>query len=98
MVNRARNRPLYEAVLHFHGSWRGGLTAAGINLANVSRTRPKKIDKETMILWLKERASSGQTLVWTEVCLENREQALAIRRRFGSWAKALQAADLAEPK
>ncbi len=96
MLDLRANRPLYEAVLHFHGSWRGGLAAAGVNLANVARTRPKKIDKETMILWLKERASAGQTLVWTEVCLENREQALAIRRRFGSWVKALQAADLAD--
>ncbi|MFN3194272.1 MAG: homing endonuclease associated repeat-containing protein [Aureliella sp.] len=96
MVNRARNRPLYEAVLHFHGSWRGGLAAAGINLAHLSRRQPKRIDNETMVLWLKERASAEQTLVWTEVCLENREQAFAIRRRFGSWTKALQAAGLSD--
>jgi hypothetical protein len=49
---------------------------------------------ETMKLWLKEREASGQSLVWTKVCLENRTYALAIRRRFRSWKKALKAAGL----
>ena len=94
MTNRARNRPLYEAVLHHFGSWRGGLTASGINIANVSRRRPKHLDRETMILWLKERQAAGQTLVWTDVCLENRDYAIAIRRTFRSWRKAIIAAGL----
>lgn len=98
MANRARNRALYEAVLHHFGSWRSGLAAAGINLAHISRRRPKNLDRETMILWLKERHTAGQSLVWTEVCLENRDYALAIRRTFRSWRKALVAAGLTDPE
>jgi len=96
-TNRERNRQLYRAALHYYGSWRAALAGSGINLANVYRRRPKNFDRETMVLWLKERQTAGQSLVWTEVCLENRAYALAIRRTFRSWAKALQAADLAEP-
>ena len=96
-VNRERNRPMYRAALHYYGSWRAALSASGINLAHTSRRRPKHLDLETMMLWLKERKAAGQTLVWTEVCLENRTYALAIRRRFRSWKKALEAAGLADP-
>jgi hypothetical protein len=41
MINRSRDRPLYEAGLRHYGSWRAALTAAGINLANFSRRRPE---------------------------------------------------------
>ena len=93
-TNRERNRPLYRAALHYYGSWRAALAGSGINLANVYRRRPKNLDRETMVLWLKERQTAGQSLVWTEVCLENRAYALAIRRTFRSWRKALVAAGL----
>ncbi|MDA8744791.1 hypothetical protein N9N28_09180, partial [Rubripirellula amarantea] len=94
MVNRSRNRPLYDAALRHHGSWRAALTAAGINLANVSRRRPENFDRETMILWLCERQAAGQSLVYSEVCLENRDKAMAIRRTFGSWKAALAMAEI----
>ncbi|KAA1258205.1 hypothetical protein LF1_07210 [Rubripirellula obstinata] len=89
MVNRSRNRPLYDAALRHHGSWRAALTAAGINLSNVSRRRPENFDRETMILWLRERQAASQSLVYSEVCLENRDKAMAIRRTFGSWQRAI---------
>jgi hypothetical protein len=92
-VNRDRDRALYDAAIEHFGTWREALTAAGINLANVSRRRPKHLDRETMILWLQDRQASGQTMVWTEVCLENRDMAMAIRRTFGSWSKAMETAD-----
>jgi hypothetical protein len=37
-----------------------------------------------MLLWIRNRQAAGQTLAFTEVCLENRDYALAIRREFGS--------------
>jgi hypothetical protein len=37
-----------------------------------------------MILWLGNRKASGQTLVYTEVYLENRDHVLAIKREFRS--------------
>jgi hypothetical protein len=47
-----------------------------------------------MILWLRDRQAAGQGLIWTEVCLENRAHALAIRRTFGSWKAALAMAEI----
>lgn len=96
-VNRERNGPMYRAAIHYYGSWREALSASGINLAHTSRRCPKNLDMETMKLWLKEREASDQSLVWTKVCLENRTYALAIRRRFRSWKKALKAAGITDP-
>ena len=96
--NRDRNRALYRAALHYFGSWRAALSASGINTRNVSRRRLRHLDRETMILWLRERQTAGQTLIWSEICLENRDYAFAIRRRFRSWRKALIAAGLTEPE
>ena len=92
MVNRSRDRALYDAALRYHGSWRAALTAAGINLANVSRRRPENFDRETMLLWLRNRQAAGESLIYTEVCLEHRDKALAIRRTFGSWQRAVDEA------
>jgi len=75
-----------------------GAVGIGINLANVSRRRPKHLDREMMILWLQQRKTAGQSLRWTVVCLENRDHALAIRRTFDSWRKALDAAGVAAAK
>ena len=69
---------------------------SGINLANVSRRRPKHLDRELMILWLQQRKAAGQSLRWTVVCLENRDHALAIRREFGNWRDAIDAAGVRE--
>jgi len=86
------DRVLYEAALHHYGTWRAALAASGINLSNVSHRRPKHLDRESMMLWLQHRQAAGQSLIWTKVCLENSDYALAIRRAFGSWREALQAA------
>jgi hypothetical protein len=58
--------------MHYFGSWRNALVASGINLANVSRRRPKHLDREMMILWLQQRQAAGNSLKWTAVCLKNR--------------------------
>ena len=91
-VNRSRDRALYEAALRHFSSWRDALTAAGINLANVSHRRPKHFAREGMLLWPRKRQAAEQTLGYSEVCLENRDYASAIKREFRSWAKAMEAA------
>jgi len=91
-VNRRRDRGLYDAAVRHFGSWREALTATGINLANVTHHRPKHFDRDAMLLWLRNRQAAGQSLVYTDVCLENRDYALAIRRVFRSWEKAMEAA------
>jgi hypothetical protein len=97
-VNRSRDYAFYNAALRHFGGWRDALTAAGVNLSNVSHRRPKHLDRESMMLWLQNRQAANQSLVWTKVCLENRDYALAIRREFGSWREALQAAGVQSAK
>ncbi len=84
MVNRSRDRGLYDAWLRRFSSWRIALTASSIHLDNVTRHRPRQLDHESMILWLRKCNASGQTLVYTEICPENRDYELAIKREFGS--------------
>ena len=91
-MSRCRDREIYDGVLQHFGLWRKALAASGINLANVSRLRPKDLDREVVILWLQQRQSAGQSLRWTVVCLENRDYALAIRRTFGNSRDAIYAA------
>ena len=43
MVNRSRDRALYDAAIRHFGTWREALTAAGINLAIVKRLKPKNL-------------------------------------------------------
>ena len=93
-VNRSRDHAFYMAAVRHFGSWRDALTTAGVNLANVTPRRPKNLDRESMLHWLRNRQSAGQSLTYGEVCLENRAYALAIRREFGSWARALDASDI----
>ncbi len=45
-----------------------------------------------LLLSIRNRQAAGQSLVFSEVCLEKRDYALAIRREFRSWARALKAA------
>jgi hypothetical protein len=90
MVNRSRDRALYEAAIRHFGSWREALTTAGINLANVTRHRPKNLDRDAMLLWIRNRKEAGQSITFSEVCFENRDYALAIKREFRSWAKAIE--------
>jgi len=37
-----------------------------------------------MLLWLRNRQAAGQSIIYGEVCLENRGHARAIRREFVS--------------
>ena len=93
-VNRSRDRQLYDSAVNHFGTWRLALTAAGINLTNVSRRRPKQFDTDDMILWLQSLHAAGKEITFGKVCLENRDKAMAIKRTFGSWAAALQEAGL----
>ena len=97
-LNKSRDRALYDATLYHFGSWRAALRATGIDLANVTQRPPKHLDRESMILWLRNRQDAGQSVIYSEVCLENRGYALAIRREFRSWAKAIEAARVQSDK
>ena len=97
-INCVRDRALYDAARRHFGGWRKALIASGINLNNVTRRRPKNLDREAMLLWIRNRKESGQSLTFTEVCLENRDYALAIRREFRSWGRAVEAANIQSDK
>jgi len=52
------------------------------------------MDREMLLAWLRERNASGRSIQGRDVCLENRDMAMAIKNRFGSWKRARQAAGL----
>jgi len=62
-------------------------------LFNIARELARLRKVKSMILWLQNRQSAGQSVIWTDVCLETRDYALAIRRESGSWAKSQAAAN-----
>jgi hypothetical protein len=43
---------------------------------------------------IRNRNEAGKSITFSEVCFENRDYALAIKREFRSWARALEAAFL----
>ncbi len=90
--NRSRDRRLYEAFIRHFGSWRDVLTNAGINLAIVTHSKPNNLDREAMLLWIRNHKEAGQSINFSEVCFENRDYALAIRSEFRSWTRAIKAA------
>jgi hypothetical protein len=91
-VNRNRDKSLYLAALKHFGTWRKALASAGIDLKNVANRKPKHLTRETMLLWIRGRHETGKTLMYRDACLENRDYALAIRREFGSWIRAVREA------
>jgi hypothetical protein len=91
-VNRNRDKSLYLAALKHFGTWRKALASAGIDLKNVANRKPKHLTRETMLLWIRGRYETGKTLMYRDACLENRDYALAIRREFGSWIRAVREA------
>ena len=91
-VNRNRDKALYLAALKHFGTWRKALASAGIDLKNVANRKPRHLTRETMLLWIRGRHETGKTLMYRDACLENRDYALAIRREFGSWIRAVREA------
>jgi len=63
--------------------------APGINLSNVSQRRTKHLEREAMILRIRQRQAAVRSLVWTKVCLENRDHTRAIRREFRNSRKVI---------
>ncbi len=93
--NMKRDRRLYEAARQHFGTWRNALVATGINLEHAfSERRPRKLDKQKLLETIRQKHTSGESLVWTNVCLENRAFASAAKQAFGSWRKALIAAGI----
>jgi hypothetical protein len=50
------------------------------------------LPESVLVAGIRNRKESGQSITFSEVCLENRDYALAIRREFRSWARAIEAA------
>jgi hypothetical protein len=91
--NMHRDRRLYDAARQHFGTWRKALVAAGVNLNNAFVRRPRKLDRGEILAAIRQRDESGQSLAWTDVCLENRALATAAKHAFGSWRNAIQAAE-----
>jgi hypothetical protein len=96
--NSRRDRKLYDAARRHFGSWKEALTAAGINLENSQLpAKPRRIPRADLLAQIHERHAAGKSMVWKQVCLENRAFATAVKNAFKSWYRALLAAGLATP-
>ena len=94
MHNMRRDRQLYEAARKHFGTWKKAVAAAGINLEHAFARRPRKLSKQDMLDTIRHRHANSLSLIWTDICLENRAFASAGKHPFGSWRRALIAAGL----
>lgn len=92
--NMRRDRQLYEAARKHFGTWRKALATAGINLEHAFVKSPRRLNKQKILDRIKQRQATNASLIWTDICLENRVFASAAKRAFGSWRRALIAAGI----
>jgi hypothetical protein len=50
------------------------------------------LDPDTILLWIRNREEAGQSISFSDVCLEYRDYASAILGEFRSWSRAVEAA------
>ncbi len=94
MHNMRRDRQLYEAARKHFGTWRKAVAAAGINLEHAFARRPRKLSKQDILETIRHRHANSTSLIWTDICMDNRSFASAAKHAFGSWRRALIAAGL----
>ena len=94
MHNMRRDRQLYEAARKHFGTWKKAVAAAGINLEHAFARRPRKLSKQDILDTIRHRHANSASLIWTDICLENRSFASAAKHAFGSWRRALIAAGI----
>lgn len=93
--NASRDRLLYDAATRFFGSWGQALESAGVDFRySQLRDKRRKLIREDVIQKLQQRHSAGHSMIWNQVCAENRELATAAKYAFGSWIRALRVANL----
>ena len=59
---------------------------------SVSKNPARVIGVAAVAIQVRNRKEAGQSITFSEACLENRDYALAIKREFRSWARAVEAA------
>ena len=94
-VRRRHNR-LHKAGCQHFGTWSQALLAAGVNLRR-ARLRPgrrDRLDHQKLLDEVRAWCRAGQSLTWSEVCLENHALAVAAKRFYGGWRNALVAAGI----
>jgi hypothetical protein len=87
---------LFKAAVKYFGSWEKALQAAGVNLplSGLKTGKPRRLPKEKVLAEIHQWQAEGHSLRWHDVCLQNRELAVAAKTAFLSWRKALVAAGL----
>jgi len=95
--NRVRDPRLYAAAKGHFGTWRNALASAGIQLQGLrgfSKSTPRR--RERIRQSIRARRQQGLSLAWSQVCLDNHALAVAAKAVFGSWSRALAAAETAQ--
>ena len=92
---KRRHRQLYDSAKAHFGTWRLALQAAGINLRNaLLSSKRRRLDKQKIGKEIQKRHQAGQSLRWNDVCMEDRNLAVAANHAFRSWRKAVLAAGI----
>jgi len=85
---------LFEAARRIFGSWRAAVEAVGLSYAQV---RPRRWTPEAILAAIRERRDSGLPVRAAETSRGRSGMLEAVRREFGSWRKALDAAGIPRP-
>jgi hypothetical protein len=90
---------LYQTALKYFDSWETALQAAGINLplSGLKAGKPRRWSKAEILEEMRQWSAAGHPMGWHDICLQNRELAMAAKTAFQSWRKALIAAGLRSP-
>lgn len=87
-----RDRRLWDSARRYFGDWRKALEAAGIDLqytAGLRGGKPRRLKKEKTLEELQQWLAAGHSRNWLDICLQNHDLALAVKRACGSWRRAM---------
>jgi hypothetical protein len=93
---RRHHLRLYHDARRYFGTWRKALSAAGVDIrrAGLRKTKRHPRTNHEVIEALRAWYAAGHSMVWSVVCLENRQLAIMARSQFQTWRRAILAAGI----
>lgn len=91
---RTTRPDLFSAAIHWFGSYRAGIEAAGLDYAKVRRQDPHRWNRQTIIRELRQLRRDRVPLHHSAISLEMPELVTAAYRYFGTYRRAVEAAGI----